>query len=457
MNQNREDLDEHMFLWVVFLLVILVVIPAIYAAKAGHINGWLLSLSKMQLKAFVPFSEEAQTAWAHISQLDPETLTWERMRGVLSYTGKWVRWPFMLLLGLLGGAAIFMGRTRGLVRRLNMESLLRNNAESFACLRPVVGRGTYLLSPESFDSGLWRIARSPVQFALENGLLLDATGTPFTSEQALRRGLPSTELPAYGHARLEEAKTLVVLQTQLGPAFTGFKTLSPGRRAVAAAFIAYAGGDKKECVSILDAVASSYREADGKAACPVLAQKGFAGRLKKAWKQHQEVLLEKSLARHVAYELPWFMALLTRARKKGVLASSQFLWVRPWDRHLWYALNQCGGRAAWAEAFAAWAHYTVEEKAGRALREPHVAAAVGSLRDSLAVQGWLLDTSRAAHTLHDVPPIIPDSGDNSGIASETAAQAIEPMPDTEIVHAEAEEDPEMYDANTDKKLAQELV
>ena len=102
MSQNREDLDDHMFLWVVFLLIILVVIPAIYAAKAGYINEWLLSLSKMQLKAFVPFSEEAQIAWAHIEGLDPAELTWERMQGVLTYTGKWVRWPLALLLVLLG-------------------------------------------------------------------------------------------------------------------------------------------------------------------------------------------------------------------------------------------------------------------------------------------------------------------------------------------------------------------
>lgn len=462
MSQNREDMDTHMFLWVVLLLVVLIVIPAGYAAKAGYINGWLLSLSKLQLRAFVPFSEEAQTAWAHISGLDPETLTWERMQGVLTYTGKWVRWPFVFLLGMLGAAAIFMGRTRGLVRRLNMESLLRNNAESFACLRPVVGRGNYLLSPESYDSGLWRVARSPVQFALEHGLLLDKNGTPFTSDQALRNGLASVDLPAYGCARLDEAKTLVVLQEQLGPMLSGFETFSSGRRALAAAFLAYAAGEKKECVGILDVVAGSYTETDGKAACSVLKRGDFARRLAKSWGRHQGLLSEKTLARHSSYELPWFMALLTRARQKGVLASSQFLWLRPLDRSLWYALNQCGGRAAWAEAFAAWAHYSAEEKAGRALHEPHVVPAIVSLRDALAAQGWLIDTPRAA-AAHSAP----DSGEESAAGHAAtgtrtgagtrpvAAPPIEPMPDTDKVYADAEDDPEAYDANTDPHLAQE--
>jgi len=426
MSQNREDLDDHMFLWVVALLLILVVIPAIYAAKAGYINGILLALAKMQLKAFVPFSEEAQIAWAHITELDPATLTWEQMQGVLRYTGKWIRWPLALLLVLVGAVAVYMGRTRNLVRRLNMESLLQNNAESFTCLRPVVGRGNYLLSPESYDSGLWRIARSPVQFALENGLLVDENGTPFTPEQALRNGLASTNLPAYGNSRLDEAKALTVLQSQLGKPFTGFDGLSPCRRASASAFLAYAGGDKRVCIGILDAVSHAYTEKDGKAACPVLESGAFAKRLLTAWEPHQGILLETLLARHSAYELPWFMALLTRARQKGVLAGSQFLWLRPLDRPLWYALNQCGGRVAWAEGFAAWAHYVAEGKAGKALHEPHVAPAVVSLRDALAGQGWLADTSRVVIVPQSEPETAPNSGESPAPVSSNAE--IEPMP-----------------------------
>ena len=322
----------------------------------------------------------------------------------------------------------------------------------------MVGRGNYLLSSESYDSGLWRIARSPVQFALEHGLLLGENGIPFLPEHALRNGLASVDLPAYGRAWLDEGKALAVLQAQLGPVFVGFETLSPGRRALAAAFLAYAAGEKKECVGILDAIANSYTEKDGKAVCRILERSDFAKRLIKPWERHQVVLSEKSITRHTSYELPWFMALLTRARQKGVLASSQFLWLRPLDRALWYALNQCGGRAAWAEAFAAWAHYSAEEKAGQALHEPHVVPAVVSLRDSLSGQGWMADTARrpdGPKASQDVgPQTTPDSNDDSGTASAgSGAAGIEPMPD--LVLADAEDDPEMYDANSDPYLAQE--
>lgn len=465
MNRDKEDMDTGMFLWLVALLVVLVGIPALYAARADVVNGALLLFAKMQIKAFAPFFEDARTAWARIAELDPASLTWEQMQRILSYTGRWVRWPFALLLGLLGAASVYISVTRGCSRRLNMEKLLRNNAESFACLRPVVGRGKYLLSPKSRDSGLWRIARSPVQFALEHGLLTDEHGTPFLPEQALHNGLASVELPAYGRARLDEKKALAVLQAQLGPAFTSFENLEPDRKALAAAFVAYAGGDKDGCVGILDAVSISYREIGGKPESRILEQDVFRQRLEVICEAHQRVLAEKPLARHSAFVLPWFMALLTRARQKGVLASSQFLWLRPMDRSLWYALNQCGGRAAWAEGLAPWAHYVAEEKAGKALSDPHVARAAASLRDALFAQGWLEDTP-SAPALRERPQTVPDSGEQTGEAAAGAVAVnlvnvpavsdspIEPPP--EMVYADAEEDPE-YDAHEDKRLAQEMI
>ena len=156
-NRNENQENTWLVIGIAIPVPAFMLIPSWYAARAGKINGPLLALAKLQLKLFVPFSHEAQKAWEHISGLDPAALTWERMSAILSYTGKWIRWPFILFLGLFGAAAVFMGRVNILIRRLNMVSLLRHNAESFACLLPVLGRGQYLLSPESYDAGIWRI------------------------------------------------------------------------------------------------------------------------------------------------------------------------------------------------------------------------------------------------------------------------------------------------------------
>ena len=62
-----------------------------------------------------------------------------------------------------------------------------------------------------------------------------------------------------------------------------------------------------------------------------------------------------------------------------------------------------------------------------------------------------------AFAVPDVEPqTAPDSGNASGIAAAGAEPAgIESRPDTDKVYAEAEEDPEDYDANTDPYLMQE--
>ena len=430
MNGNKEDSGNTFFILLCLMIAVLFVIPAWYASRAGHINGSLLELAKAQIMAFTAFSDEAYQALGLMSQAEPATLTWDQMMNVLRYSGKWIRWPYAVVLVALGVAAIFMGRTAGLIRRLNMDSLLKHNAESFACLRPIVGRGKHLLSPESYDSGPWRIARTPVQFALEHGLLLDKDGQAFTPDQALRRGLPHADLPAYGHAHLDEDKTAAVLQEQLGRKFSGFGAMSYARKTLASAFLSYAVGDKKDCVNLLDAVSLSYIEGEKQApACTVLEDAAFQKRVVGLWNAHKKLLDEAFLKRHAAFELPLFMAMLTLARKKGVLASSQFLWLRPLDRPLWYALNQCGGRAAWAEGFAAWAHYAAEEKAGKALPELRTAHAVNRLQDTLAAQGWLTDMPKL---------FVP-----------TGLQL-----DKDVVFAVAEEKSE-YDANNDADLLEE--
>lgn len=430
MKGSHEESGNTFFLMVCLMIAVLFLLPAWYAARAGNINGSLLDLAKAQLVAFTAFSDEALVALERITRADPAALTWDQVMNVLRYSGKWLRWPYALVLAALGLMAIFMGRTAGLIRRLNMESLLQHNAESFACLRPIVGRGKHLLSPESYDAGPWRIARSPVQFALEQGLLLDKEGKPFTPAQGLRRGLAHADLPAYGQAHLDAEKAAAVLREQLGKRLRGFGALSHERKVLATAFLAYGAGDKQGCVDLLDAVSAAYTEIEAPT-CPLLEQPAFQKRVVRAWNDNKKLRADPLLKRHAAFELPWFMALLRLARRKGVLASSQFLWVRPLDRPLWYALNQCGGRAAWAEGFAAWAHYAAEEKVGRTLREMRTAHAVNRLRETLTAQGWLTD----------VPLLFEPPGLHL---------------DKDVVFAAAEEVVNDYDANDDQSLHNEL-
>ncbi len=396
----KENNDQAIFIVVGLFLFFFLGVPAFYAAKADVINSVLLSICKAELRLFQPFSDSAQIGLSKISQLEPADLSWANMTTVLYFVGKYIRWPFAIILISLGGVGLLLSRTGSLTRKFSMSTLLANNAEIFPCLTPVVGRGDYLLSHESYDSGPWAIARSPLQFAAQHNLLLSPDGTPFSQDQILHDGLGSKDMPAWGKAVFDQATAREIFTKQLGQPIQDFSAMSPVRKVVATAFSLYAIGKKADGIDLLDSLSASYREDEKKSPqCLELKNNSF---LTKVEKKYLTTIpqLEKSLSGH-AFELTWFMKLLFLARKKGVLASSQFLFLRLLDRPLWYTLNQCGGRTAWTEASAAWSHYHAEKKDKKAIHEPQISGAVSGLKKELDRQGWLVDTPLGQDTVDE--------------------------------------------------------
>lgn len=386
---GQDGNNNEMMVFVAIILVLVLVVPSVYAMYAGSINGPLLKLAQLEVLPFRIASDEATLAAIKFGSIDPTSIDWNMMEKILAYAGSWIRWPYAAALAaMVYYSVMYMGRAERLKRKFNMDRLLENNAMNFPCLRPVVGRGKYLLSQESYDRGLWKIARSPVQFALENGIMTYSNGQPCPVGEALENGLGSQDKPAFGQCAFDEARATEVFTAQLGKQFSNFESLSSVRKVIASAFILYAVGKKNECVSILDCMSSSYGENDGKWECPILEDTKFRKKVAAISNNWNDFISRPAVSRHTAYEIPLLMSFLIEARKKGVLACSQFLWLRPMDRPLWYALNQCGGRVAWAESLAPWAHFQAEELTKSALSEANVKAAVSSLEKSLASQGW---------------------------------------------------------------------
>ena len=80
MSQPSDNRDDLIFLCCALLILFCVVIPGLYAAHCGSINGPLLRLALAQVKIFAPFSEEARTALARLSDVDPASLNWALLR-----------------------------------------------------------------------------------------------------------------------------------------------------------------------------------------------------------------------------------------------------------------------------------------------------------------------------------------------------------------------------------------
>ena len=95
--------------------------------------------------------------------------------------------------------------------------------------------------------------------------------------------------------------------------------------------------------------------------------------------QHKEHPVVKWAAAHHAYVYTVLATILELARLEGVLATSEFVWLKPLDRRLWYVLNAVGRSTPVVEAAGVYAHWLAEKKLRRRLSTPVVAEAVDAL------------------------------------------------------------------------------
>ena len=85
-----------------------------------------------------------------------------------------------------------------------------------------------------------------------------------------------------------------------------------------------------------------------------------------------------------AYVLTTMATLLQMARTDGVVATADFLWLKPVDRRLWYMLNSIGRQTVVPEISGPYAHWLAEKKIGRPLVAPMVKEAVTGLEAAVA-------------------------------------------------------------------------
>jgi uncharacterized membrane protein YgcG len=268
--------------------------------------------------------------------------------------------------------------------RHDLWSLLKVGSRHFPCLAPIVKSGPVIKQPNFH--GPWALARTPLQFVLEEGVLLNPKGGGYKPEKILdyETGLPRRGNPAIGREnKLDLAGLANILVLQLGPPFNGRLEELPGHRfALAAALIAHRLDKKDQAFRVFDSLSVSW---DPK------TNMVDARPAEKVWAEIESDPLSDfgDLFCRSAYENVWFMSLLKSARVKGVLPSSLWIWLKPADRLLFYCLNQVGGRAAWADGAGAWSHLDAETEEGLPLRNPRVETAVAALTAHLRQEGYL--------------------------------------------------------------------
>lgn len=404
---NDDDSIKLILGVIVIFFIFMFMVQHFYASNRTFFNTIFLFANSVFLHPISLVFGKAGSMIEQMKDFDVARLEWMHIKRITDEVGRVVRWPIIFFCGFLIFLNIKIGKSiERYKRNFNINSLLENNIKNFPCIAPVVGRNILDDDP---DKGSWKTARTPLQFAAENGLLISReTKKPLPEKMVLKKGMANMQsslLEDNSDVMLDEEKARKVFTKQLGPIFNGPENLPYHQRGIAAALMAFGCGDKKTAQDLFDHMSLSFKEAGGGSFSWKIWGKNRgeledhfvdiknADDIIEQYKDDEDFLY--ATRHHNLYTYTWFHSLLEFARAKGVVSTAQFIWLRPMDRPLFYVLNQVGGRTSFAEAAGAWAHYYAEYVLKQAIGEPEINEAVVALKGSLMETGWIREEGQA--------------------------------------------------------------
>lgn len=222
------------------------------------------------------------------------------------------------------------------------KSLMEAQARTFPAILPVID-----IDLTDDTSARWAVSRRPEEFANDNGLIAD------------------------GKFNRQRAK--IVFLEQLGRWIKHPDQLYHHEKALFSVFAARILDGREASQALLDALNRSARNKDSRPNYKLVQETYIK------YRQHPDML---NMLRKHPYTRTFLFALLLKARETGVLPSSEFIWLKPNDRMLWYPLNSAGRKTPFVDAAAVFAQYQAERvaaDANRELTEPYVERAIDGL------------------------------------------------------------------------------
>lgn len=258
---------------------------------------------------------------------------------------------------MFGVWSLFYGPFTQFRTQLSLSTIIKRQSKIFPYITPFI----------EFDPGT-QPARAP--------------GAPVPAElPSFAEALGPEEFVSYHSLQgkdgaLNYAVSYKAFVKQLGKPWRGPLKLRPHEQLLLAAFCLKAARKRNESDVLLGQIAKCWSH-----------KKGLVVD-KKLLKQARSILRDRDLCgktlgkcnQHAFTTTALIRGIQTSREEGGVLSSSQFVWLRGYDRNLWYALNNLGRQAFHMEAVGAMAHYKIEKRIGRPIPRPKVEEAVESLQ-----------------------------------------------------------------------------
>lgn len=279
--------------------------------------------------------------------------------GILSAAAMRPLLPFIGLITCLFALwALFRGPGTEHRSKFDINTLIKKQSNTFPIIAPFIDFNPSDMPP--------RAPGSPVPAELPI----------FAEALSPEEWIVYNEIPVVNN-KLDEEAANKAFAKQLGPRWRGAKNLPPYKQIMLAAFCLKAARKRADSDTMMGRLAKCWSAKDGlklsrdrsllREARAVLANTNIAGKVLKKCNEH-------------AWETTAMMRGLASAREEGgVLAPAQFVWLRAFDRTLWYPLNNMGRQSLHMEAMGAMTHYKSEKLVQRPIPRPKVTDAVKSL------------------------------------------------------------------------------
>jgi intracellular multiplication protein IcmP len=297
--------------------------------------------------------------WLDAIPLIPEKeLNDETMAVIATLAMAPIKFPIALLLGIIGLWCLKYGPGTNNRRKMNLDTLINAQAKNFPVIAPFVKFNPSKQPP--------RAPGAPVPAELP--LFAEALGP---EEWLAYHSIPIPD------GNVDRQASYLAFAQQLGPRWAGWEKLPPHKQILLACFCLKASRKRKEADSMIGRIAECWS-----------FEKGLSlNKDRKLLSDARAVLKNKELSslvlrranQHAFHSTAMLRALATAREEGGVLAPAQFVWLRAFDRTLWYPLNNLGRQAFHMEAFGAMAHYKIEKMTQRPIPRPKVEAAIDTI------------------------------------------------------------------------------
>lgn len=396
----------------------------LYSRYEKEMADGILALARILLHPLAALDAGYAKALANLANLEPGTRDPSFAMAVLGRVCRpyvLVCLPLLLLLALRGWR---LGVSDVYKRSLGMKELVAANRTLAPCIAPILNWPHSILA-EPLDSGPWMAARQPLQLAADKNLLVlpahvpghGGRNTPVPREEILgpdNLALSSSRWlgKAMDGLALDRERAQAVFASQLGPAWEGVYHLPGYLYKFAAALALFACEEKDAAKSLLDSLSLSFRAPQRARPAhfdtvapfwhPARRERPYAidasiakDILAKVQRALASDVVQEAMRPHLVYRNLALLALYEAARRKGVLPTAEFIWLRPLNRPLYYLLNNVGRRTAWPEIAGAWAHYEAEkvlagmDPESLGIADPQVTEAINALEVALYEEGWI--------------------------------------------------------------------